>query len=94
MDSSRGKVYLVPKKFFPTQNFPKDFYPFLKMSKHVYNGSTDEIDNLKTNKKDILTKKSQQVLKSYQKSICSTLTCKGFLNQDCDNQLQPGKQER
>jgi len=64
------------------------------MPKHGYNGSIYEIDNLKTNKKGKLTKESQRVLKSYQKSISSPLTCKGFLNQDCDKQAQSGKQGR
>jgi hypothetical protein len=64
------------------------------MPKHEYNGLTYEIGDLKKNKRGILTKQSQRVLKSYQKAISKPITCKGFLNQSCGKPAQPGNQGR
>jgi hypothetical protein len=64
------------------------------MTKYDYHGKTYEIENLKRNKNGILTKYSQRVLNSYQKAISKPITCKGFLNQNCDNLVQSGRKGR
>jgi hypothetical protein len=61
---------------------------------YEYLGKDYDIRNLKRNSSGDLTKVSQRVLKSYQKSLRDNSPCLGFLTYECSERAQPGKRGR